>query len=100
MSAHAPDTIALITIDDNDVVRSDVTRLVTKTLPVEALRARFQKFMTVLQAIIAVQESTAGPFNLAEVQFKAEIAADGEFKLLGTGVGARATSAVTFVLKR
>jgi hypothetical protein len=42
----------------------------------------------------------AGAFRLAEIQFSAEIGADGDFKLLGTGVGVSAKSGITFVLRR
>jgi hypothetical protein len=37
---------------------------------------------------------------LSEIQFSAEMSAEGEFKLLGTGVGVAANAALTFVLKR
>lgn len=92
--------IELITRQDQNESRTDRVRLVSKTLDVSELRDRFEKFMNSLQSIIAVGEDEGGPFRLSEIQFSAEITGNGEFKLLGTGVGIEASSAVTFVLQR
>ena len=50
--------------------------------------------------IVNVKVPTIGDFELDQVQFTAEITADGDFKLLGTGVGIEAKSGVTFTLRR
>jgi hypothetical protein len=70
--------------------------------PVEVLKVRenFHRFLEGLKAIVDVEMPVAGPFELDEVQFSAEISANGEFKLLGTGAGVQATSGVTFTLRR
>jgi len=39
-------------------------------------------------------------FVLDEIAFSEEIGADGEFKLVGTGVGFSANNRVTFILRR
>ena len=45
-------------------------------------------------------QTTSGAFQLSEIQFSAELSANGDFKLLGTGVGVSANTALTFVLSR
>ena len=45
-------------------------------------------------------QTEVGAFELSEIQFSAELSAEGEFKLLGTGIGVAAGSALTFVLSR
>lgn len=49
--------------------------------------------------MVAVEQTRVGDFVLEEIAFSAEIGINGEFKLLGTGVGASATSCVTFTLR-
>jgi hypothetical protein len=70
--------------------------------PVETLRVRnnFHRFLQSLKSIVDVDVPAVGQFELDEVQFSAEISANGEFKLLGTGAGVQATSGVTFTLRR
>jgi hypothetical protein len=94
------DTLELITRADDDFTRGDKLTLVTQALDVSVLRERFEDFMTKLQSIVRTDEQRAGAFRLEEVQFTAEIGADGEFKLLGAGVGVSAKSGITFVLRR
>ena len=70
--------------------------------PAEVLQVRenFGRFLQSLKAIVDVEVPTVGQFELDEVQFSAEISANGEFKLMGTGAGLEATSGVTFTLRR
>lgn len=77
-------------------------RRVTERISVEELRRQFNQFMQNLEAAFAVDEvrTSAGIFELREIQFCAELSANGEFKLLGTGAGVAAGSALTFVLVR
>jgi hypothetical protein len=81
--------------DDNEQVR----RLAEKKLPLDTLQQSFTQFLQSLQQMVAVEQARAGNFVLEEIAFRAEIGVDGEFKLLGTGVGASATSGVTFTLR-
>jgi hypothetical protein len=93
-------TIELITRPSEDLTRGDRLVLVSKALNVDLLRERFDDFMAKLQSIVHTDDEHSGAFRLDEIQFSAEISADGEFKLMGTGVGFEAKSGVTFVLKR
>ncbi len=100
MNENAVGQIVVVTRQDTDESRSDRVRLVTKVLDVAELREHFESFMQQLQSIIAIGDEEVGPFRLNEIQFSAEITGNGEFKLLGTGVGVEASSAITFVLQR
>ena len=66
------------------------------------LSGKFVEFMQSLETAFAVPElrTAAGAFELTEIQFSAELSASGDFKLLGTGVGVAANTALTFVLSR
>lgn len=104
MNMNISEKIEVITREDEDEVMGSrglsATELVTNTLDVNALRDKFKQFMSSLQSIIDVHEAGAGPFQLNEIQFNAEITAKGEFKLLGTGIGVEGSGGVTFVLQR
>src|SRR5687767_5212142 len=79
----------------------DQTRkIVERSVAIEALRDGFTSFLGELQKIVTADATRVGDFMLAEITFSAEIGANGEFKLLGTGVGISASSAVSFVLRR
>ena len=99
MSSDADGEIQLVTRVDDYGSRTALD-YVTKPLKVDELRQRFREFMAGLQSIVDVEEAGAGGFQLTEIQFSAEISANGEFKLVGSGVGVEASSAVTFVLQR
>jgi hypothetical protein len=77
-----------------------VRRLVEQAIPLEALQTNFAQFLERLQLIVSVGESRVGDFLLDEVTFNAEISAEGEFKLLGTGVGMAANSGISFKMRR
>src|SRR5690348_11942838 len=93
-------TIELVSRPSGDASRGDRLILVSRALKVDLLRERFDDFMDKLQSIVHSSDEQSGAFQLVEIQFSAEITADGEFKLMGTGVGVEAKSGVTFVLKR
>jgi hypothetical protein len=79
--------------------RSRTQDLVEKSVDPDAVRLGYERFLLALQAIVDVPPP-ASNFVLEEVEFSAEISADGEFKLLGTGVGVEAKGGVKFVLRR
>ena len=81
---------------------ADQVKRVTKELSVDELSEKFVEFMQSLETAFAVPElhTAAGAFELTEIQFSAELSASGDFKLLGTGVGVAANTALTFVLSR
>jgi hypothetical protein len=84
----------------SDESRGDRLILVNRAVKVDLLRERFDDFMNKLQSIVHSADKQPGEFHLAEIQFSAEITANGDFKLMGTGVGVEAKSGVTFILKR
>ena len=79
----------------------DLSR-VTRQLSVDELRQKFVEFMDSLEAAFAVEtlKTEAGLFELDQIQFSVELSATGDFKLLGTGVGVGAGTALSFVLTR
>ena len=78
-----------------------VRKLVEKSIPLDKLQQNFVSFLNGLQQIfLEVGQSKVGDFMLDEVSFSAEIGADGEFKLMGTGIGISSSSGVTFTLRR
>ena len=81
---------------------ADQVKRVTKELSVNDLSDKFVEFMQSLETAFAVPElhTAAGAFELTQIQFSAELSASGDFKLLGTGVGVAANTALTFVLSR
>ena len=81
---------------------ADQVKRVTNELKASDLSAKFVEFMQSLEEVFSVPElkTAAGPFHLTEIQFSAELSASGDFKLLGTGVGVAANTALTFVLSR
>ena len=81
---------------------TDQVKRVTKEISVDDLSGKFVEFMQSLETAFAVPElrTAAGAFELTEIQFSAELSASGDFKLLGTGVGVAANTALTFVLSR
>ena len=93
-------TIEVITLEDENLSRSGRQELVSNPMSVSNLRQQFKEFMSNLQSIIEEDVETNGAFHLSEVQFSAEITTNGEFKLMGTGIGVEGKSAVTFTLNR
>jgi len=77
-----------------------VRQTVEKAISVEALSASFNSFINGLRKVLNVEEATVGDLVLDEIEFSVEIGANGEFKLLGTGVSANANSSLTFKLRR
>jgi hypothetical protein len=78
----------------------DKTELVTRALDVEKLKKKLEDFLSHVHTLIDVPLAETRAFQLAEVQFSAEITAKGDFKLLGAGVGLEGSSTITFVIRR
>jgi hypothetical protein len=100
--AQDEQTIEIITSESEDYSRSRGGRLelISEKVNISVLRDQFKSFIASLQSIIDIDKPNGLSFDLDEVQFSAEISANGQFKLIGTGVGVETKSAVTFILKR
>jgi|GEM_PF-1303490 len=77
-----------------------IRQTVDKVLSVEALSASFNNFIDGLRKVLNVEQASVGDLVLDEITFSVEIGANGEFKLLGTGISANAGSSLTFTLRR
>lgn len=64
------------------------------------LHEALQRFFDGVRKMVDLDAQRIGHYVLDEITFSAEIGADGEFKLLGTGVGVSASSGLTFKLRR
>ena len=99
-------TISIIGTQETTAVtrsgRSSQVDRVSSEVSIDTLRNKFSEFMTSLEEAFAVDaiQTATGAFELTEIQFSAELSASGDFKLLGTGVGVSAGSALAFVLRR
>jgi hypothetical protein len=82
--------------DRGDAVR----RVVESSVALESVQANLERFVASLGGLLEAGAARGGEFELAEVGFSAEIGANGEFKLLGAGVGVSGSSAVTFTWRR
>ena len=82
------------------VAEAAVRQTVDKALSVEALSASFNNFINGLRKVLNVEQASVGDLVLDEITFSVEIGANGEFKLLGTGISANAGSSLTFTLRR
>lgn len=78
----------------------EANKLIEQGIPLDKLQRGFANFMDSLGEIVKGGYSKVGDFCLDEITFSAEIGADGEFKLLGTGVGITASSGISFTLHR
>ncbi len=103
-----PETIIIVAAEvsqPKSITRSGlpevaVRQTVDKALSVDALSNSFNSFINGLRKVLAVEQTAVGDLVLDEITFSVEIGADGEFKLLGTGVSASASSCLTFTLRR
>jgi len=81
--------------------KDQVRKLVETGIPLDKLQQSFAHFWGSLQQIFSdMEQGRVGDFELDEIAFSVEIGADGEFKLVGAGVGISSTSSVTFTLHR
>ena len=98
-----PDEMVVVTTeppsgrrDRGDTVR----RVVESTVALDSLQSNLERFVSALAGLVEAGAASGGAFELDEVGFSAEIGANGEFKLLGSGVGVSGSSAVTFTWRR
>jgi len=81
-------------------VRANRRDIVERTVDLNLVRENFGRFLKGLETLLSDTIPVVGAYELDSVEFNAEISANGDFKLLGTGVGLEATSGVTFTLRR
>ena len=81
-------------------VRDEVGKVIEEGIPLDKLQRGFASFMDSLSEIVQAGYDKIGDYTLDEISFSAEIGAEGEFKLLGTGVGVSGSAGVTFKLHR
>ncbi len=94
-------TLTVVTTGPSKLRDSSQAReLLEKAIPLDTLQKNFASFLDRLQQIVAVGQDRAGEFVLDEIAFSAEVGGNGEFKLLGSGVGVSVNSAITFTLRR
>ena len=74
--------------------------IIEQEINVTQLSSNYFVFLESLSEVVDVDTPGIRGFELEEIQFSAEITANGEFKLMGTGVGVEAKGGVTFTLKR
>ena len=74
--------------------------IIEQEINVTQLSNNYFIFLESLSEVVDVDTPGIRGFELEEIQFSAEITANGEFKLMGTGVGVEAKGGVTFTLKR
>jgi hypothetical protein len=107
-TAETPETTTLIVVTSSSrstdkgmrSTQERAGRLMDKGIPVDQIHQNYARFLDSMRAIFAKDAGRVGDFVLEEITFSAEIGANGEFKLLGTGVGVTANSGVTFTLRR
>jgi hypothetical protein len=80
--------------------RTRARRIVEAAVPLDQLKGNFDAFIDALQDIVGAGQRRVGEYALEEVSFNAEIGANGELKLLGSGIELSAGAGVTFTLRR
>jgi hypothetical protein len=99
MKDNTEHTIAVVGYEPEGMSRG-VRDIVTERISVDKLRDKLEEFLSNLQTIVDLKGEETGPFRLEEIQFTAEMTVDGEFKLVGVGVGAETKGAISLVLRR
>jgi hypothetical protein len=95
-----PETLTIISVRSSGARALGKRDIVEAKLDIDRVRENFLNFLSGLGSLFGDRVPSAGNFELDEIGFSAEISADGEFKLLGTGVGLEATTGVTFTMRR
>ncbi len=86
--------------EDRWLGQREPKEVVEQAVDINTLRQKFTQFMSSMEQMLTTEIPSAGPFQLSQIEFSAEISASGDFKLLGTGVGVSGSSTITFVLER
>lgn len=98
------DELIIVTTETPPAGRRDrgdaVRRVVESTVTLDTVKGNLERFVGSLGDLLSAGRADSGGFVLEEVGFRAEIGANGDFKLLGTGVGVTGSSAVTFTWRR
>ena len=81
-------------------VGDPVRRVVESRIPIDQVRDNLERFLDAVRTLLAEQSTQAGVFELDEIALGAEISANGEFKLLGSGVAVEGSSAITLTWRR
>ena len=102
-NSRSPEGLTVVTTeppsgrrDRGDAVR----RVVESTVSVDRLHDSLERFLDGLDGLLSARPVRPGGFELEEIGFRAEIGANGDFKLLGAGVGVTGGSAVTLTWRR
>lgn len=96
---QASSTIQVVTFENEDLSRGPKD-LITASLDVARLREHLRALVGQLHELVEWDDRPSSGFRLEEVEFSAEITAEGEFKLVGVGTTAGVKGAIKFVLKR
>jgi hypothetical protein len=75
-------------------------RVVESRISVDQLQSNLGRFLDAVRTMLADQPTRAGAFELEEITIGAEISANGEFKVLGSGLAVEGSSAITLTLRR
>jgi hypothetical protein len=75
-------------------------RLVEERVSVDVLKANLGAFVEAIRELLAGQATQAGAFELQEIGLSVEIGADGELKLLGSGVSVSGSSGLQLTWRR
>jgi hypothetical protein len=80
--------------------QDEAETVIEEGIPLDKLQSGFANFMDGLSEIVQAGYDKVGSYQLDEISFSAEIGAQGEFKLLGSGVGVSGKAGVSFKLRR
>ena len=96
-----PQMISVITIDDDEEVRS-FGDLSTKRIEidVEQLAVNVNLFLNQIEEVVAKSPDMIGKFHLSEVEVTAEINGKGQVVLWGVGGEVGASGGIKFLFKR
>jgi len=71
-----------------------------RAVPLAVLKVNMERFLQQLREILAAGNERLGGFDIDRIEVSAQINADGQVCLLGSGVKVAAGGGLTFVLKR
>ncbi|MCE6996222.1 hypothetical protein LZG04_15660 [Saccharothrix sp. S26] len=110
---NAPDpapreTIRVFGLDEAEPARTDRStgrrqddfRFERSEIPVEEFRRRVEDFMASMRDVISGLATTAGDYQLDQVQVTVEVSAKGKLSLLGTGGELAGKGGLTFTFKK